>query len=124
MHIGKAAELTGATRKAIRHYEAIGLIPVPGRVGKYRVYSEKDLALIGMIKRAQSVGFTLAEMKQLVAHKARYGSFPLEMADEMIQQKREYLRLETSRLARQGERLKALQEELHAAFPPSTCADE
>ncbi|MEK7736632.1 MAG: MerR family transcriptional regulator [Pseudomonadota bacterium] len=124
MHIGKAAELTGATRKAIRHYEAIGLIPVPGRVGKYRVYAEKDLALIGMIRRAQSVGFTLAEMKQLVAHKARYGSFPLEMADEMIQRKREYLRREASRLARQDECLKALREELHAAFPPSTCTDE
>ncbi|WP_413692589.1 MerR family DNA-binding transcriptional regulator [Psychromonas sp. KJ10-2] len=29
MLIGQVAELTGATRKAIRHYEAIELIPLP-----------------------------------------------------------------------------------------------
>jgi len=29
LYIGKLAELTGATRKAIRHYEAVGLLPQP-----------------------------------------------------------------------------------------------
>jgi DNA-binding transcriptional MerR regulator len=33
MYIGKVAELTGATPKAIRHYEAMGLIVPPQRVG-------------------------------------------------------------------------------------------
>lgn len=124
MYIGKVSALTGATRKAIRHYEAIGLIPIPGRVGKYRVYTNKDLALIGMIRRAQAVGFTLAEMKQLVAHKARYDSFPLEIANELIQRKRAELCRETSRLARLDESLKALQEELNAAFSPSMLAEK
>ena len=57
MYIGKVSELTGATPKAIRHYEAIGLIPPPKRLGKYRHYSEKDVRLISMIKHAQKYGF-------------------------------------------------------------------
>lgn len=124
MHIGKASELTGATRKAIRHYEAIGLIPVPGRVGKYRVYTEHDLTLIRMIRRAQAVGFKLAELEQLVAHKTKYRGFPLDIANDLIQRKRAELQQETRRLARQDKSLKALQEELNATFSPSMRADE
>ena len=33
MYIGKAAQLAGTTIKAIRHYEAIGLLPPPQRQG-------------------------------------------------------------------------------------------
>ena len=39
MYIGKAAQLSGTTIKAIRHYEAIGLMPAPARRGGYRVYA-------------------------------------------------------------------------------------
>jgi DNA-binding transcriptional MerR regulator len=116
MHIGKISKLTGATIKAIRHYEAIGLIPVPRRVGKYRVYTEQDINLIGMIRRAQTVGFTLAELKELVAHKAEHGSFPLAIANELIHQKRAALRSEVTRIALQDEGLKALQEEINKTF--------
>lgn len=63
MYIGKVAEITGASRKAIRHYESIGLIPRPRRQGKYRIYSELDAFLIHMVKHAQSVGFSLKEIK-------------------------------------------------------------
>src|SRR5690554_5382293 len=45
MYIGKLAEMTGATRKAIRLYESLGLIPVPSRNGNYRVYSDKRRGL-------------------------------------------------------------------------------
>ena len=37
MFIGKAAQLSGTTIKAIRHYEAFGLLPPPQREGRYRV---------------------------------------------------------------------------------------
>lgn len=119
MHIGKISELTGATRKAIRHYEAIGLIPVPVRVGKYRVYTEKDVALIWMIKRAQAVGFTLAELSGLVAYKAEHNQFPLAIAHELIRQKRDALSREMARIEKQNEDLNALQEEIDSAFSTS-----
>lgn len=34
LYIGKVAEMTGAWRKAIRHYESLGLLPAPQRRGK------------------------------------------------------------------------------------------
>ena len=43
MYIGRLSELTGATPKAIRLYESLGLIPVPRRQGAYRVYTDKDV---------------------------------------------------------------------------------
>lgn len=116
MYIGKLAELTGATRKAIRLYESLGLIPVPSRNGNYRVYSDKDVALIQMIKRAQTVGFNLAELKQLVALKATGNRFPIEVANRLIAGKREKLRGEMNEIMSLDQRLVELQDELNRTF--------
>lgn len=124
MHIGKVSKLTGATIKAIRHYEAIGLIPIPRRVGKYRVYSEQDVILIRMIRRAQTVGFALAELNELVAYKVKNGMFPLDIANGLIKEKRDALRNEMNRIAAQDKSLKALQEELNRTFSQAVPADE
>ena len=124
MHIGKVSKLTGSTIKAIRHYEAIGLIPIPSRVGKYRVYTEQDVLLIRMIRRAQTVGFALSELKELVAYKAKYGKFPLDIANNLIEEKRDALRHEMNHIALQDEGLNALQEELNRTFALATVADE
>lgn len=66
MYIGKVAQLTGASCKATRHYERIGLIPEPARKGHYRHYSESDAVIIHMIKTAQSVGFSLDDLRELI----------------------------------------------------------
>jgi MerR family copper efflux transcriptional regulator len=71
MYIGKLAELCGATPKAIRLHEAMGLIPTPQRQGKYRIYSYGDVSLIYLIRRARAVGFSLAELKTFLLTKSR-----------------------------------------------------
>jgi len=116
MFIGKLALLTGATPKAIRLYESIGLIPIPLRQGKYRVYSDKDVALVHMIRRAQAVGFNLAELKELVALKAKDNRFPIEVANELIASKREKLRDEMGKILSLDQRLIELHEELNRTF--------
>lgn len=116
MYIGKLAELTGATRKAIRLYESLGLIPVPDRKGKYRVYSDNDVVLINLIRRAQTVGFSLAELKELVALKAKNNKFPIEIANELIAKKREKLRKDMSEIKSLDRRLIALEDELNRSF--------
>lgn len=116
MYIGKLAELTGATRKAIRLYESLGLIPVPCRQGAYRVYSDKDVVLIKMIRRAQTVGFNLAELKELVALKARNNQFPIEVASSLIASKREKLRKDMNELRALDRRLTVLEDELKQSF--------
>ncbi|MBU6469190.1 MAG: heavy metal-responsive transcriptional regulator [Gammaproteobacteria bacterium] len=65
--IGKTAEVLGLSPDTLRYYEKIGLVP---RVGKNRsgrrTYSEKDMARLKFVQRAQSIGFSLAEIGQLL----------------------------------------------------------
>lgn len=116
MYIGKLAELTGATRKAIRLYESLGLIPIPCRQGTYRVYADKDVVLINMIRRAQTVGFNLAELKELVALKAKNNKFPIEMANGLIARKRGKLLQDMSEIMSLDRRLVELGDELKRNF--------
>ncbi|MDD2926949.1 MerR family transcriptional regulator [Rhodoferax sp.] len=113
MYIGKLAQLSGATPKAIRLYEAMGLIPAPKRQGKYRVYAYPDVSLVHMIRRAQAVGFSLAEIKTLVEHKARTHQLSIEEANRLITMKREKLRHDMNRILAQDQQLVALHEELN-----------
>jgi MerR family copper efflux transcriptional regulator len=62
MYIGEVAKLAGASVKAIRHYEALGLLGQVQREGAYRVYGANEILLIQLIKQAQGLGFRLAEL--------------------------------------------------------------
>jgi DNA-binding transcriptional MerR regulator len=116
MYIGKLAALTGATRKAIRHYESIGLIPSPQRRGNYRVYTELDVHIINMIRRAQSVGFSLAELSHLAATKASGGLFPIGIANQLIANKQKQLNLQMQKIITTQQNLVILQEELNQSY--------
>ncbi|RBW46085.1 transcriptional regulator [Psychromonas sp. B3M02] len=85
--IGQVAELTGTTRKAIRHYEAIELIPSPKRSGSYRVYSDHDVMVISMIRRAQALGFSLKELKDIVSRKIADQKLPIPLVSAQIDNK-------------------------------------
>jgi MerR family transcriptional regulator, copper efflux regulator len=68
VNIGEAAELSGVSAKMIRHYEAIGLAPLPSRSeGGYRVYSDQNVHTLAFIRRARDLGFSIAQMTELVA---------------------------------------------------------
>ncbi len=112
MYIGKVSELTGASRKAIHLYESLGLIPKPNRKGKYRVYTEIDIAVIKLIRRAQTVGFSLAELKEITAVKAERNGFPIDMANRLIDDKRESLRKDMDKIMLLDQQLVDLKEEL------------
>ncbi len=64
MYIKEASELSGATQRAIRLYESLGLLDV-SRSGKYRVYSSANINLIKIIKEAQTLGIKLSEIVSL-----------------------------------------------------------
>ena len=116
MYIGKVAALTGASCKAIRLYESLGLIPTPQRKGKYRVYSERDVFLVHMIKRSQSVGFNLSELTELIADKVKNHRFPLHIANALFDKKRVALRKQVDALLDLEQRLVALREEMNRTF--------
>jgi DNA-binding transcriptional MerR regulator len=90
MFIGKAAQLSGTTIKAIRHYEAIGLLPTPQREGRYRVYSTQSVERLMVIKCAQQLGFKLKELQAIL--QGHLGdALPWERASQAIARKQEEL---------------------------------
>ncbi len=67
--IGQLARLAGCTVKAVRFYEAGGLLPPPARSASgYRLYTERDLKRLQFIQRAKLIGLPLARIKELVPH--------------------------------------------------------
>ncbi|OXS57361.1 hypothetical protein B1A99_17905 [Cohnella sp. CIP 111063] len=66
LSIGEVAEKSGTTTSALRYYEQIGLLEPPQRISGKRVYKEEILGRIDTIKLAQSAGFQIQEIKQLL----------------------------------------------------------
>jgi DNA-binding transcriptional MerR regulator len=72
MQIGRASKRTGASPDAIRFYERSGLLPrMPRTNGGFRLYSEQDVATLLFIRRGQRLGFSLAEIRELVSLRTR-----------------------------------------------------
>ncbi len=68
MQIGELARITSTKVETIRFYEKIGLLPEPGRIaGNYRDYGGDHLARLSFIRRARDLGFTLDQVRELLA---------------------------------------------------------
>lgn len=67
MNIGAAARASGVSAKMIRYYEEIGLLPAARRSANgYRVYSPAEVHTLGFIRRARALGFSVAQIADLV----------------------------------------------------------
>jgi len=67
MNIGQASKASGVSQRMIRHYEKIGLIPIPSRRDSgYRDYSEADVHRLRFIANARDLGFPIAEIETLL----------------------------------------------------------
>jgi MerR family transcriptional regulator, copper efflux regulator len=68
MTIGKVARLGGVGVETVRFYEKKGLIDKPPRrVSGYRQYPKETVQQLRFIRRAKELGFTLKEIKELLA---------------------------------------------------------
>ena len=66
--IGEVAKRSGASRKAPRLYEAAGILPAARRTAAgYRIYGADTLGVLSFVRQAQRLGFTLGEIKEIVA---------------------------------------------------------
>jgi MerR family transcriptional regulator, redox-sensitive transcriptional activator SoxR len=63
--IGEVARQAGVRASALRYYEEAGILPPAPRVNGQRRYSEELVDLIHVARFAQSVGFSLAEIREL-----------------------------------------------------------
>jgi DNA-binding transcriptional MerR regulator len=66
MRIGELEARSGASRHTLRYYEQIGLISPLRRTNNYRVYTAQTLQDLDFIQRAQSMGFSLGEIGQIL----------------------------------------------------------
>ena len=68
LRIGQVARSTGLTIDAIRFYEKAGLLPRPARTeGGYRLYQQREMADLEFIQKAQQLGFSLHEIRELLS---------------------------------------------------------
>jgi len=74
LRIGQVADLAGVNIQTLRYYERRGLLDPPQRrPSGQREYPEQTVALVRVVKAAQRLGFTLAEIQDLLqvsAHRA------------------------------------------------------
>lgn len=59
---------TGLTKRTLRYYEEMGLLPPTGRTeGNYRRYTEEDVQRLERIKELRELlGFTLSDIRELL----------------------------------------------------------
>lgn len=68
MRIGEVAAEAAVNIQTLRYYERVGLLPKPERGSSgYRAYEREAVRRVRFIKRAQELGFTLAEIADLLA---------------------------------------------------------
>lgn len=85
--IEQVAARTGLTKRTLRYYEEIGLLPPAGRTeGNYRRYTDEDIERLERIKKLRDLlGFSLNDIRAL-----------LEADDERVQLKATYQQLTTT----------------------------
>ncbi len=87
LKIGEVAKASGVGIEALRFYERSGLLGRPGRTQSgYRVYEADVLQRLDFIKRAQVLGFSLHEIKQIIADK-QAGRSPCREVREIVRQR-------------------------------------
>jgi MerR family transcriptional regulator, repressor of the yfmOP operon len=99
--IEQVAQRTGLTKRTLRYYEEVGLLPPTDRTeGNYRRYNEEDIKLLQQIKELRDLlGFSLNDIRKLLDAESERGQIKrayrqetedsvrlvqLERADELI----------------------------------------
>ncbi len=72
LKIGQLATRAGVNIDTVRYYERAGLLPEPARrPSGYRAYDDGAVRRLSFIRRAKALGFTLAEIDELLSISAQ-----------------------------------------------------
>lgn len=114
--VGELAKRTGVSVRALHHYDAIGLLaPSRRSESRYRLYDREDVVRLQEIKSLRQLGFSLEEIRDLLAARRLT---PLGVVEMHLHRVREQMELQRQLLGR----LESIAEQLRAAETPT--ADE
>ncbi|BFM38734.1 heavy metal-responsive transcriptional regulator [Synechocystis sp. LKSZ1] len=87
LKIGEIAKKTGVSVGTLRYYESLQLLsPLERGENNYRYYGPETIQQVEFIKKAQSLGFSLEEARQILAVK-QSGEPPCELVKQLLAQK-------------------------------------
>lgn len=119
--IGRLAELGGVTQETVRYYEREGLLAKPPRTASgYRVFPPETARRLRFIKRAQDLGFSLSEIRDLLSLRIDKRTTPADVrrrAEAKIADVDERIRA----LARMKNALRALTEQCSSCETLDEC---
>ncbi len=85
MRIGELARATGTKAETIRYYEREGIFPAADRThSNYRDYSDEHLATLTFVRRARELGFSMAQVRELLAL-SDHDDKPCKDVDKLVQ---------------------------------------
>jgi DNA-binding transcriptional MerR regulator len=82
--IGELARRAGTAPSALRYYERIGLLPPAERAGGKRHYPPSSAERLAFVRLYQDAGFTLKEIRQLLAARSRQRASWTPLAERKI----------------------------------------
>ena len=107
LKIGEVAELSGVGIEALRFYERSGLLGTPARAANgYRMYKPSVLKRLEFIKKAQILGFSLDEIKRIIAE-SESGESPCEEVREIVRERLKEMSEQLRRMRRYHKELTA-----------------
>ena len=98
LKIGELAKQTRLTVGTLRYYSDIGLLqPVHRGDNGYRYYSANASEQVEFIKKAQALGFTLEEIKQILDVR-NGGEIPCDLVQSLLENKIEQLAIQIKQM--------------------------
>tara|TARA_Y100001001_G_C7999729_1_gene305844 strand:- start:186 stop:635 length:450 start_codon:yes stop_codon:yes gene_type:complete len=84
MKVSELARITGVTAETVRHYTREGLLsPDRDPDNGYHLYGDRDRERLDFIQRARTLGFSLAEIRDILSH-ADQGDSPCPMVRDLL----------------------------------------
>ena len=119
LRIGMVSKRAGLSIDTIRFYERRRLLPAPARSGGgYRLFGEDDVETLLFIERAQELGFSLDEIRELLALRSTAKACP--RVQRVLEGKLAVVSRKISDLRRLQKELGSALDECHAALGEKT----
>jgi len=121
MTIGTLSRHVGLKSETLRYYERLGLIMPKRRTdSNYRMYDNLALRRLKFIRRSQALGFTLADIGELLSLSEKPGADMIEVK-QLATQKIQDIDNKLSDLKKMKQGLMTLSEECPGHGPTSEC---